>query len=183
LPEGSSSPGPKAEVRPCFNVLDAVVALPSRLRSDLGTEECEGILDRFRVGQGALESLEVAHGRPWIRETLAEVNESTVRILGKDPHFGESKWASLLGAERALKAFLVSRGQRASHTHQLKDLAQNAAIQGLVHIPGEWISPVQCSKGVRDGAPEVALEEAIAAQENSLRIIRHAVVGIPKPTE
>jgi hypothetical protein len=52
-----------------------------------------------------------------------------------------------------------------------------------VEIPLAWISPVQCSKGVLDGQPEVGVEEAVRAQEFSLRIIRHAVVGIPKPSE
>ena len=138
------------------------------------------MLQVFRLVREAMHGVEAAHGRPWVREAKADLAEATTQILSPTPSLGESRWASLLAAERGLKAFIVTRGQRASHSHQLIELARAAEGHGLVEVPRGWISTVQCDESVLDGEHDGNLEEAIRAQGCSFKIVRHAVVGIPR---
>jgi hypothetical protein len=137
-------------------------------------------LSVFKLVREAMLGIEAAHGRPWVREAKADLAESTAQILNPEPALGESRWASLLAAERGLKAFIVTRGQRASHTHQLIELAEAAEGQGLVQLPRRWIDAVQCSDTVLEGQGTGDLPTALRAQECAFEIVRHAIVGIPR---
>ncbi|MFC1659983.1 hypothetical protein ACFL3S_00775 [Gemmatimonadota bacterium] len=163
---------------PPFNVLDSLVGLPLEVREELTEEECQRVLGKFRAAQSVFQRLEMAHGLPWIREARTDLGEATSRLLGLDPDYGESRWLSLLAATRALKAFLVSRGRRGFHTHQLIELAEEAENQGLVQIPMAWVSAVQCEESIREAGEHVILGEAVRAFDSAFRIVGHAVAGI-----
>jgi hypothetical protein len=174
------STAPGQEDQPVFNVLDAVRGLPPELRESLPTDDRQTIQSTFALVRETAQGIDAAHGRPWVREAKADLAESTSRILASEPALGESRWASLLAAERGLKAFIVTRGQRASHTHHLIELAMTAEAHGLVTLPRAWIESVQCAEGVLDGVDTGDLAEAVRAQECAFEIVRHAIVGIPR---
>jgi hypothetical protein len=165
---------------PTFNVMDAIWALPQEVREATGPEECGRVLSVFNLVRETMQGIEAAHGRPWVRETKADLAESTAQLLNSEPSLGESRWASLLASERGLKAFIVTRGQRASHTHRLIELAEAAEGQGLVELPRQWIDAVQCSDSVLEGHDTGDLAEALRAQECAFEIVRHSIVGIPR---
>lgn len=114
----------------------------------------------------------------------ANIDTAILQMMNRNPHYGESKWASLQAAEKTLKAFITQKGKTPPRTHDLKDLLERAEALGLPK--GFWpvLALIQCSAGVRYGNG-VMLDQAVVAHHASIDlcafIAEHLSSAAPAP--
>ena len=101
------------------------------------------------------------------KKILANIDIAIQLMTSQDPHYGESKWASLQTAEKTLKEFISSRHGTYRKVHILSELLILA--EGLGLPSGYWpiLGMIQCKPDVRyeDG---VTLEQAVLAHHAAI---------------
>lgn len=94
---------------------------------------------------------------------VSELKTAIDKILDRNPEYGLSRWASLQAAEKAIKEFIRSKGEKANRTHNINDLICKAKLLGLPDIDELSISQVQCSASVRYVEEPSTIKQAYTA--------------------
>jgi hypothetical protein len=145
-------------VLPVLNVLDLIEGLT------------EGYAKSLKHGMSAMMSVEAVIRSALVKEAVGDIEASVSNVFSNPPQYGLSKWASLQAAEKLIKAYIAHKGKTFKQTHILNDLADAAEAEGLRPIPRATLDKIQCSPGVRYGAPAVSLVEAVEAHQAALDV-------------
>lgn len=102
-------------------------------------------------------------------EITVNIDTAILQILAQNPHYGESKWASLQTVEKCLKAWIDKKGGSYPFVHDLSRLLQIAQQNGLQEVKDSHVKIVQCAPAVRyeDG---ISLRDAVAAHHQAILI-------------
>jgi hypothetical protein len=168
------SPPPPSD----YNVLDAVVDLPSGLAKTLTGDECKNILNAFLIGRSAYTALRQSARHGLVAVLHGDLEAAVSHLSSKSLQTGLSRWASLQAAEKVLKAYLEAVRGSYKTGHKLKDIMGEAAASGLPPINPDWIDAIQCSASVRYSEP-VTLSDAITAHHRSLEVVAHVLRHLP----
>ena len=174
--EPSDPVGPVAQpndVLPRYNVVESVTHLGAGLKRVLSREELNAVSEVFRTALDAYHLMERIAGAPLLREAMGDIDISVAEMLNAPGRYGASKWASLQAAEKAIKAYLTSLGERPKKHHELVRLASSAYEHGLGPIPERLLSTAQATAAVRYREVHVNLTEAAAAHYAALDICAH----------
>ncbi len=167
---GRNAPIPK------YNVLRAVDGLPQGLARDLTDTELEAAWRGFFLGMNVLSGLRRIREYPFVSEMLVDIESAVRHLVGPNPHYGMSHWASLQFTEKAFKCFLSLEGIRFPRSHDLVQLAQLAAARSHLAIQMVDVESVQCDPGVRYGQSQSTMDDALLAHHASMRICE-TIVG------
>lgn len=155
---------------PTLNVLDCIDDLPDGLRARLQPVELHLVLREFMEGQRQSVALRDSLDRGMMPEVLCDVEASVEFVVGRSVSFGQSRWASLQAAEKAIKTFIRLGGKQAPNTHDLGKLMAIAGPMGL-GISSRDMSSAQCDARVRYGEVVSTASEAVLAHKAALRIV------------
>lgn len=124
------------------NLMDWVRDLSVEIRNALSDEECNSISkDCFEALRQAGYWREA--GKSFHAATDTDLRLSaTLAVEGK---FGLSRWHSLQTAEKALKAYIHSKGGKPKHIHDLRRLVEAARKLGFSDLPASLLDAAQCS--------------------------------------
>lgn len=128
------------------NLMDWVRDLSMEIRNALSREECNNI------SANCFEALE--QGRYWREagKSFRVAIDTDLRLsatLAVEGKFGLSRWHSLQAAEKALKAYIHSKGETPKYIHDLRKLVEAARKLGFSDLPVNLLDAAQCSAGVR----------------------------------
>jgi hypothetical protein len=99
-------------------------------------------------------------------------------IVQTNPHYGQSRWASLQFTEKYLKCFLKLKTVAFKKEHKLQIIADLAMKNGAPNIPVKAIQDIQCSAATRYGEEKVTLPEAVKAHQASIEVCALLVPAI-----
>ncbi len=105
-----------------------------------------------------------------------DLHTSISIIMGKHPHYGISKWASLQMVEKVIKRFLEdkrTKPPRSKSGHDLDALFLKACECGMKAPDKELVNAVKCTAGVRYGEIYVSVNEAVSAQHAAIQLCDH----------
>jgi hypothetical protein len=163
---------------PKFNVLDAVVDLPTGLRLALSDAELDYIWDAFHLGLPAYLLMRFVRHQPFVKEALVDHEVCVNTLLQRGAALGTARWSALQAAEKMMKSVLATLGEKVPHTHDLSVIAKRLFDAGLEPVNPTDIATIQCAPAVRYGASPVTLEEAVRAHHASLAVSGHVAVAI-----
>ena len=127
-----------------FYIPHIVDGMTVALFRDLTDDERDRLINTFASTYEHLRYIDLLP-----RRLTANLRTAVERALDKEPHLGESKWASLQFLEKTIKANLESKGAKPERTHDLEKLAQDLEVAGGPVLPGYLLKNVQCPAGVR----------------------------------
>lgn len=159
--------GPPAK----YNILDSITDLAPGLRRSLTTAETTEILADFMCAFEDYCLIEQVRDLELARQARHDY-EATVHHLLAGAN-GQARWSALQAAEKMLKAFIASAGEKPPFTHELKRVAKEAVGLGLGEIPKALLASAQCDPAVRYGDLRVSRKEAVVAHYASLDIGAH----------
>ncbi len=166
---------------PTHNILDSIQGLPDGLRWSLTTREQSKLISFYRHAFEDVNNLAEHLTVGMCPEVLSDLETSVENLVGRSPHYGQSKWASLQAAEKVIKTFIASVGGSYEKNHKLQELALVAASLGLPRIPPGMLRKVECSANVRYGEIPVSLNEAHEAHISALRVVGITTARTIKP--
>ena len=102
------------------------------------------------------------------------------KIFDRNPEYGLSRCASLQAAEKAVKEFIRSKGEKVERTHNLNNLIQVAKPLELTDIDETLIAQVQCTTGVRYSEEQSTIKQAYEAYCSALDICNLVAENIEK---
>jgi HEPN domain-containing protein len=158
---------------PQHNVLDSFEGLTQAMRQSLTREEAKKILFDFVAQFGAMEAIYSDPDMPMAEEIKSDISTAVERLVSNAPHYGQSKYASLQAAEKAMKSKLRAGGEEFKRNHNLDELAYDLQrTLGITLSPSD-IAKASCSAGPRYGEIKVSRQEAYEAYRAALRICEH----------
>ncbi|WP_323809437.1 HEPN domain-containing protein [Sphingobium baderi] len=115
---------------------------------------------------------------PWFRERFEAIealpqairvnlDTAIMQMTSQSPHYGESRWASLQFAEKALKHFLRAQKRTSPFTHNLAVLLDRCEAAGFPRGCRPLLAAIQCPAAVRYETNST-LDAAIAAHHSSI---------------
>jgi hypothetical protein len=107
------------------------------------------------------------------KDLCSDLDVAVLEIVGRNPHYGVSKWSSLQFVEKVLKACITKGGRKPERTHDLRDLVSEASRHGRCPaVPDHLLRNIQCQPGVRYGEERVNLAQAVGALHAAIRVGR-----------
>lgn len=168
-PETIKGPSIRTDGQPALvNILDTFVDMSNGVRNALTESELRAIAGIFRLAYEGYYSVVSHTAIPLVRAALADHDTAVTQLATRNPHPGQSKWASLQATEKLLKAVIESRGRSFSKVHNLSMLVREAEIA----IPQQLVSKVQCDAGARYGEASTSIDESLVAHYAALEITR-----------
>ena len=155
---------------PTCNVLDLLECCTSELALSLSAEEVVKIGLVHSSAMAAYIVLDTVKDVTLVQEAIGDLDAAITHLTVPSQQTGLSKWSSLQAAEKLFKAFVASRGDAFSRTHDLSKLASHAERLGMAETPKLYINDLQCPAGVRYGEPPVTERDAVLAHHISLEI-------------
>jgi hypothetical protein len=156
-----------------FNVLNCIADFPVDLAYQLTAKEREDILLFFITSFKTLQKLQNISNKPYVKESLADLEAAVSCLVSHPAQYGLSKWSSLQFIEKLMKSFIKLKNAAVPHHHKLAQIAQDAKALGLGQLNIDLLSYVQCNAGVRYGEVLVDLKEAIRAHHASIILSQH----------
>jgi hypothetical protein len=131
----------------------------------------------FPIGLAAAYHLEAGIKHPLIAIAISDTKTAVGKLMDRDEHWGDSKWASLQAAEKCLKAAIDIRGGSPGRTHMLGELKNDLAQLGVSIATPSLIDAIQCTPSIRYGDEPCSMDEALAAHHAFLRLVVELVIA------
>lgn len=159
-----------------MNVLSQIDGMTTAIAAQIQPTEAGALLRQFVDALDAFNRLNTLTANNYVTAALEDMRVSVDSLTDRNPHFGQSQWASLQATEKLLKAFTDVAGGRVLRSHDLKQIAQEAERCGLPKIPEPVVRVIQCAPGARYGESATARERALAAHQSAIEIARLVAV-------
>lgn len=165
MPEPGISQGPAIVNMP--QLVDDLTEAKALKLSDASLEEIatacrRALLAFYTLNSTSHELMRIAHG---------DVAVAVSNLMVRRGRFGESKWASLQAAEKALKAAISLAGESFGKVHELEKLFAQLGAVGIRVPSKRFVDAIQCKPGIRYGEELCTLEEALDAHRGSLDLV------------
>lgn len=160
------------------NPLATVEKLTHEVAKHLSREEMLEVAKFYMVGFEVAKSLTELKEKPYIAAAKADLEIAVNNIVQTNPHYGQSRWASLQFTEKYLKCFLKLKKVTFKQDHKLQNKADLAMKNGAPNIPVNAIQDIQCSAATRYGEEKVTLQEAIKAHRASIEVCAELLPAI-----
>jgi HEPN domain-containing protein len=166
LPEvGISSKGPVA-----CNIVQLVDGMTPAKAARLSDDALEGLCIGFERALPASYTLECTqHELMYVAR--GDVATALNNLMDRGERYGQSKWASLLAAEKMLKAAIALQNGTYSRTHQLALLRDELRAAGIDLKLRTVLDAIQCDPSIRYGNSDCTREQALAAHHASLDLV------------
>lgn len=158
-----------------INVMKLLPGLTQPMFAALQNGEVEDIVAMFPWFQ---ERFAVIEALP--QEILANLDTAIMQMTSQSPHYGESRWASLQLAEKALKHFLQAQKRTAPFTHDLAALLDRCETAGFPTGYRPLLAAIQCAAAVRYET-DSTLDSAIAAHHYSIDLTAKVAAHMAQP--
>lgn len=152
------------------NILDLIETLTPSKAKFLSDADLQFAETSFGYGLKAHYILSHNQHHKLIKFASGDVKTAVDCLMDRD-RYGESKWASLQAAEKAIKAAIQSKLGKYPHGHRLKDLCEKLTQAGIVFNWQPLIDNLQCTGGIRYGEESCTRDQALLAHLASLQII------------
>lgn len=153
-------------------VQDCIPELPRERWGIVSEEERREIFELLVRGIKAFSILSAISDHHLLRSALGSMEAAVHHLVSRQGEYGQSKWASLQVAEKALKAAIdVSRDEDYPYGHELAVLADEAADIGINGDWGDLFSYIQCGSGYRYNEVSCSRTEALDAHHASLSLL------------
>jgi hypothetical protein len=147
------------------------------------TKLLPGLTQPMFAGLKEGEMQDIIAALPWMQERFAAIDRlprpiranldaAIMQMTSQSPHYGESRWASLQFAEKAMKHLLRAKKRTPPHTHDLTPLLDGCEAVGLPRGLRVVVAMVQCGAGVRY-EEDSTLDAALAAHHASIDLAAH----------
>jgi hypothetical protein len=164
---------------PTINLLRLVDGLTPAIAKTLSGEEIAAIQASFGPAFAVFGMLEGARTSSPLLEAAKQDLQSGAEICVQQRQaLGFSRWHSLQGIEKILKAFVASRGGSFKRTHDLDDLAETAKELGASALSPDCISSIQCSASVRYDPTTTTIEQASTAHGQAVLAARSVLIDM-----
>ncbi|MBI3809357.1 MAG: hypothetical protein HY284_02720 [Nitrospirae bacterium] len=165
------SPSMRSDGQPALcDVLGTIIDMSDGVRSTLSLKERRSIADIFRTAYEAYYSVLPYASIPLVKAALADHETAVTHLAVRNPHPGQSKWASLQATEKLLKAVIESRGMSFTRVHNLSTLVKEAELVGAMSVSHQLVDQIQCDPGVRYGEAKTSLDDSLSAHYAALKI-------------
>lgn len=112
--------------------------------------------------------------------SMSDLENAINQIMNQNPDYGQSKWSSLLIAEKMLKKYITDNGGQYNYNHNLKELLKTARSLGLIDVQDDLIKKIQCKAEVRYNNTLISLDDAVSAHQASIELSRMIVNSMNK---
>lgn len=155
------------------NILTLVQGMTQAKAALLSQEALKGLFNSFMRGYAVVDTLEATSGASeLVRIARGNLRAAVDHLISPLSQYGESKWASLQVAEKAIKAAIRHAGGRYTNTHMLGSLIAQAADAGIrIANFDQIVTKIQCSPGIRYGEEPCARSDALSAHHASIDFI------------
>jgi hypothetical protein len=160
------------------NPLNTIEKLTHEVAKQLSRAEMLDVAKFYMVGFEVAKSLMELKEKPYIAAAKADLEIAVNNIVQTNPHYGQSRWASLQFTEKYLKCFLKLKTVAFKKDHKLQKTADLAIKNGAPNIPAKAIQDIQCSAATRYGEEKVTLQEAIKAHHASIEVCSRLIPAI-----
>lgn len=153
------------------NVLQLVQSLTPAKAAILSDDALAQIWNQFLVGLRATEIFEANRNHELIRIARGDIQTAVSTLLSPTKRFNDSKWATLQGAEKVLKAAIALEGGKFKFTHQLGELCKQLHALGITFDWTGLVEQIQCEPAIRYDQTTCTRAEAFQAHQASLRLV------------
>ena len=176
------------------NIYTKIENLTSHIANSLTEIEIDNIFDWFHKYHylfWKFKNLDYYRKMSYRDEMYSDLNNAVELLVGRNPHFGNSKWSILQFTEKLMKSYILyinnvtveglptfrekNKIKTKEWGHQLKIL--NEKWMNNI-IPNELLEKIECSAGVRYGEEKVNLNEVIEAHESVLKVFEIIMLEI-----
>ena len=162
-----------------LNVLTTIENFAPGLAKSLNSDEIMRILNLYLLGD---EFFNLMRKYSSTSELVASARNDFVlaakSAVSHANQSGQSLWHSLQGAEKLLKHYIQTKGEKFKYVHDLTDLVQQCYDLGMPAIDDGLISNVQCSPKVRYENYVYSSIKVVSANISSLKIGLHTFNNI-----
>lgn len=153
-----------------FNIVQLLEDITPRKAAQLSDPALEAIGTAFNRAFPAIYLLQNT-SHQLMRIARGDLVTAISNLTDKASRYGESKWASLQLAEKAMKAAISLAGHEFQQTHTLSKLRAQLENAGIVLDAPQLLDNIQCGPGIRYGSENCTRSDALAAHESSLALI------------
>lgn len=160
-----------------LNVAEQIPKLTPEMAKHVGRDEQIRILRWFILCFETFNFLrDRASDWPYRDQILTNLDSSLRYLICQSPNYGESLWASLQAAEKAIKSVLILSGQDPKRSHALEELAKDVGQHPKLRL--DLLKHIQCKAGVRYGEEPVDMIRAKRAHYSVIEFI-HDLMEMP----
>lgn len=165
---------------PRYNVLDAIKDLTPKTARSLSRSELKQIWQKYWAGLESYGAVAGVKSPALWREVQGDLNIAADLAVQHNPRLGQSRWASLQAAEKAIKSFLELKMQSVPKSHDLSKLVKCALPAGFVPVPPSLLAKIQCEAAVRYEEVVSTLQQAVDAHDAALSVCGHVAQQLPR---
>lgn len=166
------SKGGEPQQKAMLNLLQLIEKLPQGLANLFTDDELRELLNYFIFANKTFSTIrDSCSGNELAAGSVADLETSARFAVGNFHGYGQSLWASLQTAEKILKFFIASKGEKFPQIHDLTKLALQAYGLGLSQIDAALIERVQCKAGVRYEQRKYPIQKVVDAHQGALQIV------------
>lgn len=161
----------KPQQKAMMNLLLLIEKFPQGLANRLTDDELREILNYFSSVNKFFNRIHSSYsGNELASGVVTDLETSARFAVGTSHDYGQSLWASLQAAEKILKFFIVSKGEKFPKTHDISKLAKQAYGLGLPLIDADLLKLIQCKADVRYEQRKYSVKKVVDAHQGAMQI-------------
>ena len=154
-----------------LNLLRLIEKLPQGLANQLTDEEMKNILKSYLDAHNLFNAIHgLCHRDELALGAVTDFESSARFAAGNHASYGQSLWASLQAAEKMLKYFIKSKGEKFPNIHDLSKLVKQSHKLGLPVVSDNLLESVQCKAAVRYEQSNHTVEAVVNSHQGALQI-------------